>query len=117
MHELGVIHSVIRQVKEVAEENHVDSISEVSLKIGEVTGIVNEYLIDYWNWAVKKEEILKDCKLSIETIPAVTWCENCQQKYPTVQYGKTCPHCGSGDTYLLEGREFIISEISVYDEA
>lgn len=116
MHELSVINSVIKQVNQVAEENHIAEVASVKLKIGEVSGIVNEYLIDYWKWAVKKHEHLRRSELVIENTPAVSWCEDCQSRYPTVQYGRTCPRCGSGSTYLLEGREFIISEMTVYDE-
>lgn len=116
MHELSVINSVIKQVNQVAEENQITRVASVKLKIGEVSGIVNEYLTDYWQWAVKKHEHLQGSELVIENTPAVTWCEACERRYPTVQYGRQCPYCGSESTYLLEGREFIISEITVYDE-
>ena len=64
---------------------------------------------------MKKETVLKDCKLKIEIIDAVTFCEDCKKEYPTVQYGKTCPHCGSINTYLVQGNEFMIKEIEVVD--
>ena len=46
-----------------------------------------------------------------EIIPAVTWCDDCKSTYPTVQYGKTCPHCGSGNTWLQQGNEINIKQI------
>ena len=36
--------------------------------------------------------------------------------YETVKYGRTCPHCGSGETYLLTGNECIIKEIEAETE-
>ena len=48
-------------------------------------------------------------------IPAVTFCEYCQQTYPTVEHGKTCPYCGSEHTYLVQGNEQYIKEIEVYE--
>jgi hydrogenase nickel incorporation protein HypA/HybF len=30
-----------------------------------------------------------------------------------VQYGRTCPHCGSGNTWLQQGNEMNIKEIEV----
>ena len=51
---------------------------------------------------------MKDSKLIVETIPAITYCESCGAKYGTVKYGKICPECGSGHTYLLQGNEFNI---------
>lgn len=111
MHELGVVFSIIKTVEEVATENDVTEVSAVKLHLGEVSTVIPEYLTDCWNWAVKKTEIMKEARLDIEIIPAVTYCEDCKKEYPTVKYGKTCPHCGSGNTYLLRGNEFTIQEI------
>jgi len=49
MHELGTILYVIRTVEELAEENKLTSIASVTLEVGEVSGIVPEFLVDYWN--------------------------------------------------------------------
>lgn len=113
MHELGVVFYVVRDVKQVAEENAVEKVASVTLQIGEVSGIIHEYLTDCWNWARKKEAVMESAKLLIEQIDAVSFCEDCGQEYPTVRYAKICPHCGSGHTYLKRGNEFLIKEIEV----
>lgn len=113
MHELGVVFYVVRDVKQVAEENAVAKVSAVTLQIGEVSGILHDYLIDCWNWAKKKEPVMEDAELRIEQIDAVSFCEDCGQEYPTVQYAKVCPHCGGENTYLRRGNEFLIKEIEV----
>ena len=53
--------------------------------------------------------------LTVETIPAVTVCEDCGQQYPTVQFGRTCPHCQSLRTHLLQGHEMLIKEIEAVE--
>ncbi len=113
MHELGVVFYVIDDVKKVAAENDVGHVHSVTLEVGEVSTVIPEYLIDCWNWAVKKHEILTDCELRVERIDAVTYCEGCQGTYSTVRYGKKCPYCGSESTYLIKGNEFNIKEIEV----
>jgi len=115
MHELGVTFYVVKDVKKVAEENQIDKIDFVTLEIGEVSGVINEQLIDCWNWARKKEHVTQDAQLNIETLEAITFCEDCQGEYRTVDHGKICPLCGSEHTYLLHGNEFNIKEIGVYD--
>lgn len=115
MHELGIIINVAREIDKVAAENDIQTVSRVTLEIGEVTGVITEYFIDCWNYFKKKHPVLRDAELVIETIPAVTYCENCQSTYSTVKYGKICPHCGSGNTWLLRGNEMIIKEIAVPD--
>lgn len=116
MHELGVVFHCIKEVNKIAAENGVSRVNSVTVEIGEVSTVLPDLFEDCWNWAVKKETVLKDAKVIIETLPAVTHCENCLQNYPTVQYGKTCPHCGSGETYLLTGNELSIKQIEVFDE-
>ena len=117
MHELGLVNYVVKEVSKIAEENNVSKISSVTLEFGEVSGIVASYLYDYWDWYTKKYPIFEGSKLKCEEIPAVTWCDNCKITYSTVQYGKTCPHCGSGKTWLLRGNEMRIKEVEVIDPA
>jgi hydrogenase nickel incorporation protein HypA/HybF len=113
MHELGIVFYIIRDVKQAAEENHVSRVSGVVMDIGEVSTIVPAYLTDCWRWAADKEDLLRGSELKIHTIPAVTICGDCGREYPTVQHGKTCPHCHSGNTWLLRGNEVEIKEIEV----
>ena len=95
MHELGIVFYIIRDVKQVAEANHVEHVASVVMDIGEVS------------------TVLQGCELEMNTIPAVTWCDQCKSEYPTVAHGRTCPHCGSGNTWLLRGNEVEIREIKV----
>ena len=111
MHELGVVFKVIQQVEEIAAENDVTRVEAGTLSLGEVSAVIPEYLTDCWKWAVKRTEVMRDARLEIETIPAVTHCDGCGCVYPTVAHGRTCPCCGSGETWLKQGNEFIIKQI------
>ena len=98
MHELGVVFQAIKIVEEVAKENNLTEIESVTVEIGEVSTVIESYL-------------QHNCKLHVEKIPAITYCQDCGNKYETVTYGKTCPKCNSTHTYLLQGNEFNIKEI------
>lgn len=113
MHELGIVFYIIKDVKKVAEENGVSRVLKVVMNIGEVSTVVPHLLTDCWDWAVKKEAVLEGCKLEINTIPAVSYCEDCRTEFETVKNGKTCPHCNGGNTWLLRGNEVEIKEIEV----
>ena len=116
MHELGVVFQVIRHVEAVAAENRVEKVSAVVLELGEVSTVIPSSLIDCWNWAVRRSAVLDGAELRIEPIEAVTQCRGCGGTYPTVAHGRTCPLCGSEDTYLLQGNEFIIKQIEIDQE-
>lgn len=111
MHELGIVFHIIDHLEEVGKQNQLSKISTVTLEIGEVSGVVHSYLTDCWKWAADKSELLKGSQLQIETLPAVTFCEDCQKTYDTVKHGKICPNCSSPNTYLVSGNEFNIKEI------
>lgn len=112
MHELGVVFHIIKSVKNIAAENDLSDIASVTVEVGEVSTVIPSYLSDCWKWATDKEEaLLKDTELLIETVPGITFCEECEKTYETVEYGKICPYCKSERTYLIQGNEFNIKEI------
>ncbi len=111
MHELGVVFHIADQITEVARENNVKKLYGVTLALGEVSTVIPDELMDVWNWNRKKTELLNECELKIEKIDAVSFCEDCEKEYPTVKYGRNCPYCGGGDTYLVTGNEVILKEV------
>ena len=115
MHELGLVNYAVKEVDKFAKERGIENIKTVTLEFGEVSGIIPSYLYDYWDWYTKKYHLLEGTKLKCEEIPAVTWCDDCKVTYDTVAYGKTCPRCGSGNTWLLRGNEMRIKSIEVED--
>lgn len=111
MHELGTVNYVIDEVEKLVEENNLSVVASVTIQIGEVSGIVPEYIVDFWNWARKKTRYLQDTEMKVEKLEAVTYCENCGKTYETLKYAKICPYCKSEDTYLIQGNEYMIKEI------
>ena len=92
MHEMGIVIHLAKTLDELAEEHSITRIGSVTLSVGEVSGIVEDLFIDAWNYFRKKHPVLHEAELKIEQIPAVT-------------------HCGSKETWLVQGNECIIKEI------
>ncbi len=111
MHELGLVTRVARSIEEVSKEEQLTRVASVTLEIGEVSGVIPEYLTDCWKYFRAKSELLKEAELKIKEIPAVTLCEDCKKTYSTLEYKKICPNCGSSSTCLAAGDEFNIKEI------
>lgn len=111
MHELTIVESVVETLEDFSKENGLTKIGSVTLVLGEVSGVVPHYLTDAWEWFCKDSELMKGSRLLIENKKAITICQDCGERYPTIQYGKRCPLCGSGNTVLLEGNEISIKEI------
>ncbi|MBO4419718.1 MAG: hydrogenase maturation nickel metallochaperone HypA [Oscillospiraceae bacterium] len=111
MHEMGIVLHLAKTLDETAAEHNLSAIGKVVLQVGAVSGIMTDLFTDAWDYFKLRHPILKDSTLVLETIPALTWCNSCNQTYETVKYGKTCPHCGSGETWLIQGNECVIKEI------
>lgn len=111
MHELGIVFHIIDSLEKVGKENNLLKIQSVTLELGEVSSVIDEYLGDCWRWAADKNNLLKGAELKIEKLPAETYCEDCKKTYPTVKHGRICPFCQSEKTYLLRGNEINIKEI------
>lgn len=112
MHELGIVMQVIDEVTKVAEANHVDRVLRLTLEVGEVSAVVPALFEDCFAWAKKRTEHLKDCELNLIVLEGISYCQDCGETYAT-KHGRTCPHCGSGNTYLVTGNEVTIRDIEV----
>ncbi|MBR1811622.1 MAG: hydrogenase maturation nickel metallochaperone HypA [Clostridia bacterium] len=111
MHEMGIVLHLAKTLDETAATEHLTAIGKVVLQVGEVSGIMTDLFTDCWDYFKGRHAVLKNSTLVIEQIPAVTYCDNCKGTYATVKYGKECPYCHSGETWLLKGNECIIKEI------
>ena len=103
MHELGVVFYVVKDVKQVAEENAVEKVASVTLQIGEVSGIIHDYLIDCWNWARKKEPVMEEAELLIESIDAA---RTVDRSIPRCSMRKSVPTAAAGKPTCLRGTSF-----------
>ena len=82
MHELGIVFHVIRAVENIGREQGLTDVASVTLELGQVSGVVPHELESCWKWAA-------------DTVPE----------------SRTCPYCGSEDTWLVQGNEVNIKEI------
>lgn len=113
MHELGIVVHIIKTLDEIVKTNKIEHISKVCLQIGEVSGIIDYYLIDCFKYYRTNRDYLMNSELVIENIPAITICKSCSRQYKTITYGRICPYCDSHHTVLLQGNECLIKEIEV----
>ncbi len=116
MHELGIVVKVLEQVDEAAAQYNAQKILKVTMEVGEVSTIVPDLFTDAFNWAKKKTRFAQEAELEMIIIEGRTYCRACGETYRTTEFGKTCPHCGSPDTYLLTGDQVIIKDVAaVFD--
>lgn len=117
MHELGIAFHIVKEVDAFAKERKIEHIDGVTIELGEVSGVVPQYLTDVWEWACEhRSEHMKGCKLKIIELKAISYCQDCKETYNTIPFGRKCPKCGGGNTYLVEGNEAKIQSVQVQDQ-
>ncbi len=113
MHELTLLIGVAEQVTDAAAENGLDHVDAVVLQIGEVTGIVPEFMQDGYPIVMDEYDVLRGSTLKIETIPGIARCRDCGTEFEIIPHKGHCPDCGSFEKEILAGQEFIIKEIQL----
>ena len=112
MHEIGLLRQLVRTVTAFAEENGVGEIREVVVDCGELSLVIPEYLRELYPVAAKNS-ILQDAKLSINVIPGLAECDDCDEIFNVIEHKGYCPSCGSFNKTVLSGRDFTVREIIV----
>jgi hydrogenase nickel incorporation protein HypA/HybF len=110
MHEVSIIENVIEIVSEKAIENEFTKVKKVSLKIGELSGVMPESL----NFAFKSciiGTMLEGSILEIEKVKAVAECKDCKQVFPIDHFNKLCPYCNKFCSSIITGYELYVNTI------
>ncbi|MET7983628.1 MULTISPECIES: hydrogenase maturation nickel metallochaperone HypA [unclassified Streptomyces] len=113
MHELSIAVAVVEQVEEAVREQG-RSVASLTLRIGELAGVVPEAL-DFSFGLAAEGTALAGARLLIDTVEARGRCEGCGREAPIgMPPVLWCAGCGTPLT-LLAGRELEIVRVTLAD--
>jgi len=113
VHELSIAVAVVEQVEEAAREQG-RAVASLTLRIGELAGVVPEAL-DFSFGLAAEGTALAGARLLIETVEARGRCEGCGREAPTgMPPVLWCAGCGA-PLALLGGRELEIVRVTLAD--
>ena len=69
MHELGVLHQIVKTVHRVMEQNRIPQIRHIALEVGTESGFVPAYLKKLFPVATDVYPSLQTAELRISTVP------------------------------------------------
>jgi hydrogenase nickel incorporation protein HypA/HybF len=114
MHELAVTEKILDIAVKHAQMNRVNKILSITLKIGEMSDIENEWIQHYFDY-LSKDTVAQGAVLKIEKTPIVLQCNQCRRE---IEISKdklgetTCPDCSSRKNFsIVSGREYFIKEM------
>ena len=112
MHELALAQGVIDIVKAEAEKQGFERVLEITLIVGEYSGIVPECLAEFFPIAAKGSPA-EGAQLKTEALPASFRCADCGYEGAVERREACCPACGSEAIKMTSGREFYVESLRV----
>ena len=112
MHELALTEGIIQIVREQAEKNGFDRVLEISLRVGEYSGVIPECLQEFFP-IVSKGTKAEGAALVIQPVPASFRCLTCGYEGAIPPRTACCPQCGSTAIRMTAGREFYVENLKV----
>ncbi|CAM5559508.1 hydrogenase maturation nickel metallochaperone HypA [Streptomyces aurantiogriseus] len=108
MHELSIATAIVEQAGELARADGTDAVSAVTVRVGELAGVVPEAL-DFAFEVAREGTALATARLVVERVPARAWCEPCAEEFPVgMPPFFWCPDCDRPAPTLRSGRELQI---------
>ena len=117
MHELSIALSIVDECSREARSRGSVRVSTVYLKLGPLSGVVQEALTFSYDLACEGT-ILAGSRLIIEQVPVVVYCAACDgEKTLASMQQFCCPECGANTSQVLSGRELEIVAIEIEESA
>jgi hydrogenase nickel incorporation protein HypA/HybF len=116
VHELVVTKCIHQIVIRHALKNNVNRVVAVTLEIGALSDLQNEWIQRYFD-KLNKGTVAEGAKLKISRVPAVFRCHHCQETFEItslLEEGISCPRCQRPDVSLISGREYHIRNMEAH---
>jgi hydrogenase nickel incorporation protein HypA/HybF len=112
MHEYPITQSIVQISNEEALKHGAKKITEIRLKVGELSGLVPESLQIYFDM-ISQGTLAEGAKLMVEIVHIKFICNNCGNESGVVGGVYKCPKCDSKDIKIINGNEYMIDSMEV----
>jgi len=111
VHELSIATAIIERADELARADGTDAVSAVTVRVGELAGVVPDALGFAFEVA-RDGTALAAARLVVEHVPAQAYCGPCAEEFAVgMPPFFWCPRCDRPSTELRSGRELEITGI------
>lgn len=112
MHELALTKGIIDIVNSEAEKSGFKNVLEITLRVGEYSGIVPQCLREFFPIAAAGSAA-EGAELVIEPVKARFRCLECGYAGEADRKSACCPECRSTAIKMTSGREFFVESLKV----
>lgn len=112
MHELALTKGIIDIVNSEAEKSGFKNVLEITLRVGEYSGIVPQCLREFFPIAAAGS-VAEGAELVIEPVKARFRCLECGYEGEADRKSACCPECRGTAIKMTSGREFFVESLKV----
>lgn len=112
MHELSITRHLLAIVLEHAEKAGARRVAGVNLRVGELSGMVDESVQFYFD-LISRGTPAAGARLSFARVAARFRCRACGVEFQPDERNWLCPACGATGGQLIAGQEMTIESIEV----
>lgn len=112
MHELSIVEAIVDTAIPIAKENNAKKILKIYLKVGELSGIVESCVKEYFK-EVSKGTIAQDGEIIVEVEPVKIKCLDCGYTGNSVKPHGICPKCHKENINVISGNDYYIDHLEV----
>jgi len=111
MHETSIALAVVDQIEQRARQDGRTSVRAVTLRVGELAGVVPDAL-EFCFAQACTGTVAHGARLSVEAVEARACCSACSGRWSVgMPPDLCCPVCGEAAAHLLSGRELEIAAV------
>jgi hydrogenase nickel incorporation protein HypA/HybF len=110
VHEYSIVQSLMEHVEAQARAHHATAVREVTVRIGELSGVEPELLVTAFE-LLRERTICDGAPLRVTPVPARWACRRCERPVPPGA-ALRCAECGV-PAHLVEGGEILLDRIEL----
>ena len=111
MHELGICDALLKMVDQIAKDEQLEGINQITVEVGTLSGVVPKYLEDCWV-AVADGTPYMGAGFVVEVVQGKAKCFDCGTEFAVgINDRLICPHCGGDKLVPISGRDLTLKEI------
>jgi hydrogenase nickel incorporation protein HypA/HybF len=117
MHEVALAVDLIEQIEDIVREQNqngekVEVVESVYLELGEMSHVVEDSF-EFAFEIVSEGKLFENTRLKFENVPVKIRCRDCGGEFEIETQIPLCPGCGSSETEILQGKDFILKSIEL----
>ena len=115
MHETSIVNSIIRTLEAEFEEEKLNKLSGIFIKVGVLSNIEPQLLQSAYHAYGHENERYHDIPMHVELTIIKIQCETCNHITDVKSYRFICEECGLPSKNLIQGEEMLIHKVEFVD--